>query len=83
MSTPRYKVDPNSDTWRAIDDWIETRLAFRRANLETVGMPPDDTENCRGAIEELKELRESVKHPRAVGAAGVPGAVDLVPGGGY
>jgi len=63
--TGNYKLDPNSETWRAIAQWIEGRLEMRRGNLELTGLPNDETENNRGAIEELKEL-ENLAKPAAV-----------------
>lgn len=51
-------VDPNSSTWRAIESWIDERLQIRRSATECCGVPMDETENARGAIEELNELRQ-------------------------
>ena len=52
-----YEVEPDSATWREIEQWIEERLRIRRSALESTGLPIDETENARGAIEELNELR--------------------------
>ena len=53
----KWQIDPESATWRAVEEWIDHRLQIRRSNLETCGTPDDETENARGAIEELLELR--------------------------
>ena len=53
-----YDIDPNSETWREIEQWIEERLQVRRSNLESMGTEINETENCRGAIEELNELQQ-------------------------
>ena len=63
--TNSYAIDLSSETWLAIDQWIKQRLQIRCTNLEISGMELDETENNRGAIEELKELRALAK-PRAV-----------------
>ncbi len=57
----KWQIDPESATWRAIEEWIEQRLNIRRSNLEMCSMPLDETENARGAIEELHELRHLAK----------------------
>ncbi len=62
--TKGYDIDPHSTTARAIRDWIKDRIKMRRYNLELSGLPIDDTENQRGAIDELKELR-SLLEPQA------------------
>jgi len=51
-----HSIDVASDTWLAIRDWANGRLKMRRGNLEVVGLDMSDTENQRGAVEELKEL---------------------------
>ena len=56
MTARQVSVEPDSETWRAIQQWIEARLQLRRATLECMGLPVDETENARGAIEELQEL---------------------------
>lgn len=63
--TQKHEVDTNSQTWRAIERWIEERLQLRRHTLQSCGLPMDETENARGAIEELSELRDLAK-PRLV-----------------
>ncbi len=62
-----YEIDQNSPTWRAINRFIEDRLVMRRGNLEACGHPRDETENDRGAIEELNELLR-LAQPRLVDA---------------
>ena len=52
-----FKIDANCETWLAVEEWIEHRLNIRRSNLEMCSMPLDETENARGAIEELHQLR--------------------------
>ena len=54
--TSRYVIDPKSETWLAIVAWAEERRSFRRSVLEGTGLPLDETENQRGAIEELTVL---------------------------
>ena len=49
-------IDTDSPTWRAVKAWAEERLAFRRQLLEATGTPIDETENHRGAVEELNSL---------------------------
>ena len=61
MQLREYKIDKNSETWREIECWIEERLQVRRTTLEITGLPNDETENARGAIEELLELKNLVK----------------------
>ena len=56
--TPRYAIDPNSETWKAVQQFLEERLHIRWANLGQPGTPIDETENCRGAIEELTHLEQ-------------------------
>lgn len=48
-----YEVDRDSPTWKAVKAHVEERLQMRRKNLEMAGLPSDETENYRGAIEEL------------------------------
>ena len=57
MGELKLKIDPDSLTWRAVEEWIEHRLYVRRSNLEMSGQDLAETENARGAIEELLELR--------------------------
>lgn len=57
-----FTIDPNSETWRAVEAHIKGRLFARRVNVEQANLPPDETENQRGAIEELVALRALV-HP--------------------
>jgi hypothetical protein len=52
----RNAIDRTSPTWSAVARWAEQRIAQRRKENETPGLPPDETENARGAIEELKLL---------------------------
>jgi hypothetical protein len=49
-------VDPNSETWRVVKAHVTAQLATYREQVETQGIPPDETENLRGAIAELKAL---------------------------
>ncbi len=55
--TGKFKIETESATWKAVVAWIEQRLEVNRGNLEICGLPDDETENCRGAIVELQELR--------------------------
>ena len=55
-----FEIDPNSATWRAIEEWMKARLEMRREQLEQCGFPQDETENCRGAIEEINEFRRQL-----------------------
>jgi len=67
VSPANHQVDPNSETWRAVEEWIEMRNVIRQSTLECSGMPMDDTENARGAMEELKELRQlGISRPELV-----------------
>lgn len=50
------EIDPDSATWRAVREWAEGRLRMQRAQLEQRGLPADETEACRAAIEELEAL---------------------------
>ena len=50
------RIDADSPTWLSVKAWAEGRLQFRRSNLEATGTPIDETENQRGAIEELNGL---------------------------
>jgi hypothetical protein len=52
------KLDPHSETWRAVTDFIEERLDLHRRTLETIGLPEQETDATRGAIQELKEILE-------------------------
>jgi len=52
------EIDFNSETWRAVRDYVEDRLAVRRSALESIGLDSAETEAIRGAIEELKELQQ-------------------------
>ena len=61
MQLREYKIDRDSETWREIECWIKERLQIRRTTLEVTGLPVDETENARGAIEELHELENLVK----------------------
>jgi len=57
MAGREHKIVADSETWLAIEDWIEERLQVRLSRLEFSGQPMDETENDRGAIEELRELK--------------------------
>lgn len=59
--TDGYTIDPNSETWRSLNALFDERLTLHRTNLELPGLPTDDTENARGAIEELKYLKSLVQ----------------------
>ncbi len=61
MAEREHKVVPDSETWLAIEDWIEERLQTRLSRLEFSGQSIEETENDRGAIEELRELKNLVK----------------------
>lgn len=52
----RPQVDKHSETWRAVREFAEQRLELNRSTVEVVGLPKDETEAARGAIQELKEL---------------------------
>ena len=54
--TNRYLIDPKSETWLAIVEWADGRREMRRQVLEGLGLPLEETENQRGAIEELTLL---------------------------
>lgn len=56
--TRRYVIDPNSETWKAVQQHIDERLQVRWRNLGQPSVPMDETENCRGAIEELTHLEQ-------------------------
>jgi len=58
LSEITHTLDPKSETWRALLEYAKQRLACRRGNLEATGYDLAETENQRGAIEELKLLIE-------------------------
>ena len=61
MARQIYEIQVDSPTWREIERWIEERLQIRRSALEMTGLPMDETENARGAIEELHVLQNLAK----------------------
>lgn len=51
MASPaKPKVDPHSDTWRALLAFVEPELARLRTALEQPGLDVAVTENIRGQI---------------------------------
>lgn len=50
------QIDTADPTWREIKKWAEERLVIHRRVCETRGMPIEDTEGARCAIEEIKAL---------------------------
>lgn len=63
--TTRYELDINSSTWKAIAEWIDARVAMHQTNLAIFGTSMEETENIRGALEELRELRSQAE-PRTI-----------------
>lgn len=57
----KAQVEKHSETWRAVEAHIEQRLSLHRDVVDTIGLPIEETEAARGAIQELKELRELAK----------------------
>lgn len=49
-------VEPTSETWKAVKEFIAERRQICQSHLEHAGLPVDETENARGAVEILHEL---------------------------
>ncbi len=47
---------PADPPWCEVTAWADKRLAQHRRRLETIGMPPIETEGLRYAIAELNAL---------------------------
>lgn len=59
-------IDPHSETWRAVKEHIRQRLELHRDIVDSIGLPPGETEAARGAIQELKELLDLARPPVAL-----------------
>lgn len=50
-------IDQHCPTWRAVKAHMDERDAILMRSLLTTGLSPTDTENVRGAFNELRLLR--------------------------
>lgn len=62
------KIDVNSPTWKQVERYVDQQLRIHYKNLKQCGLPDDETENARGAIQELETMLEVVRRPHAVQA---------------
>ena len=49
-------IDKHSETWREVSAWAEAELSKARERIETPGVFPEETENLRGRIDNLRQL---------------------------
>jgi len=69
-------IDPNSATWRELVRHIDERIETLRVRLEYQGLPTDETEGIRGAIAELREIRDLGEAKTDVGLTEAPVLID-------
>lgn len=50
------RIDPHSETWRALEKAINARIGELAALLLVIGTPPERTEGLRHAIHELEGI---------------------------
>lgn len=49
-------IDVMSPTWRAVAGWAEKQIEIQRGLCEKPGLPHDETERARGALQSLRGL---------------------------
>ena len=58
-------IDRHSPTWHHVTKWAYAELSKATERVETLGVGQDETENLRGRIALLRELRELGARPEA------------------
>ncbi len=60
-ATKSYPIDATGKTWKSISAWCNDRMQEHRETLETPGLSERDSDQIRGAIDELKALQRLVE----------------------
>jgi hypothetical protein len=78
--TDQPKIDPQSETWRAITNFVNARLRAERTAVETPGTPHPETEAHRAVIVVLKEIRGMAQPPAFETSETMEGTSDAIDG---